>query len=70
VIEQQSLNTFKIIYASTAEITTLEKKEIVKAAEKYLEPNLNLEFERVEVLRRSEAGKLKQFVSLVNPVSP
>jgi phenylacetate-CoA ligase len=33
---------------------------------RYLEPGITIEFERLESLKRTKAGKLKQFVSLIN----
>lgn len=67
VIEQHSLDTFKFIYASEKQLTSQDEEEIKKAAFKYLEPGLNILFQRIEILKRSTAGKLKQFSSLINP---
>ena len=63
VIEQHALDRFKIIYTSERELTTLEIETIKQALFKYLEAGLQLQFERVEVLDRSNRGKLKQFIS-------
>ena len=65
VIEQHALDSFKIIYTSERELTTSEIETIKQALFKYLEGALQLQFERVEVLDRSNRGKLKQFVSLL-----
>ncbi|MEZ4857322.1 MAG: phenylacetate--CoA ligase family protein [Flavobacteriaceae bacterium] len=65
VIEQHAIDSFKIIYTSEKELTSLEIEVIKKALFKYLESDLKLTFERVAVLDRSHRGKLKQFVSLL-----
>ncbi|NND62123.1 MAG: phenylacetate--CoA ligase family protein [Flavobacteriaceae bacterium] len=63
VIEQLDLDTFKVTYVSERELTKEESTNIKNALFKYLENDLNLEFERVEILDRSRRGKLKQFIS-------
>jgi phenylacetate-CoA ligase len=63
VIEQTALDTFRILYTSEEPLTKTEAETIKKALYTYLENNLNLLFERQEVLDRSKSGKLKQFVS-------
>lgn len=63
VIEQLTLDTFKISYVSSKALTE-EKLDLIKMAiTKYLEPNLKVLFERKEKLNRSNRGKLKQFKS-------
>ncbi len=65
VIEQLKMDTFKIIYTSS-EILSEVKIEAIKATiEKYLESGLNIIFERRETLKRTKAGKLKQFTSMI-----
>lgn len=66
VIEQININTFKIIYACTNDLSEDSKAAINNAISQYLEPNLTILFERKEKLNRSKRGKLKQFSSLVN----
>lgn len=63
VIEQTALDTFQIFYTSETQLTPAETETIKNALYKYLENDLNLIFERVEVLDRSKRGKLKQFIS-------
>lgn len=63
LIEQTFLDTFKITYVSERELRLEETKTIQKALYKYLENNLTLIFERVNMLDRSNRGKLKQFIS-------
>ncbi|SDB62130.1 phenylacetate-CoA ligase [Flavobacteriaceae bacterium MAR_2010_188] len=66
VIEQLTKETFKISYVSQEEIP-VEKKKIIKAEMiKYLEEGLNIQFERLEVIKRSASGKLKQFTSKIH----
>jgi len=50
-------------YVSERELRLEETKTIQKALYKYLENNLTLIFERVNMLDRSNRGKLKQFIS-------
>jgi phenylacetate-CoA ligase len=63
IIIQLELDVFKILYTSYKPLTTAEKGKIQKALFTYIENKLNLEFERVGVLERSNSGKLKQFIS-------
>jgi phenylacetate-CoA ligase len=65
IIEQLKLDTFKIRYVSTFKISEEKLINIKKAVTKYLEPNLNIIFEKEEGLNRSKSGKLKQFKSYV-----
>ena len=65
VIEQNALDSFKIIYVSEKELTTSEENTIKNALYTYLENDLRLTFERRKVLDRSKRGKLKQFTSLL-----
>jgi len=63
VIEQTALDSFHIIYTSERELSTSETQIMKAALFKYLENDLDLIFERVEIMDRSHRGKLKQFVS-------
>ncbi len=65
VIEQTKLDTFKIRYAAEKDLSPEQETEIKKAIFEYLEKGLKILFEREEILKRSQRGKLKQFVSLV-----
>lgn len=65
IIEQTELDTFKIKYVAKKELEPQEKFAIEKSIFEYLEKDLKLIFERADVLKRSEGGKLKQFVSLM-----
>ena len=66
VIEQITMNKFRIIYSSNDELSAERKEFITKEMERYLEPGLHVIFERKSELKRSISGKLKQFSSLVN----
>jgi phenylacetate-CoA ligase len=63
IIEQLELNHFKILYVSKSELSSEKENIISKEIERYLEPNLSITFEKIDELKRSKAGKLKQFVS-------
>ena len=65
VIEQLTKRRFNVKYVS-AEIMNQEKVQTIKKEmENYLEPDLDITFERKHSLDRSNRGKLKQFSSLV-----
>ncbi|GAB1857973.1 phenylacetate--CoA ligase family protein [Flavobacteriaceae bacterium MHTCC 0001] len=66
VIEQHTLDTFKIIYTSEDILTERKIKAIEKAIEDYLEAGLKIQFERKPVLTRTKGGKLKQFMSFID----
>lgn len=65
IIEQLSLDVFKIKYVSKNALSSDEKETIGKAMIQYLEPNISIVFERVAKLDRSKSGKLKQFTSYI-----
>lgn len=68
IIEQLKLDTFKIIYVSSEQLSE-HKINIIKAEmENYLEKGLNIIFERQGQLQRSKSGKLKQFSSLIQNI--
>lgn len=66
VIEQMSINEFKVLYVSSEMLMDEKLAEIKKEMESYLEKGLSINFERVEKLKRSKSGKLKQFTSFIN----
>ena len=65
VVKQTKLDSFKIEYVSKEELTQAFKTRVKEALSNYLEPGLHLELIRVEQLKRSKSGKLKQFESLL-----
>ncbi len=66
IIEQHEVDTFKIIYSSDKPLSYYVKTAVLKSINQYLEPALNISFERRDVLKRTKAGKLKQFTSFVS----
>ena len=65
VIIQTKLDTFDIEYTSDIELKESETEQIKKVFGEYLEPGLQYNFTRKEVLVRGKSGKLKQFKSLL-----
>jgi phenylacetate-CoA ligase len=65
MLEQFKLDTFKVSYVAEEELTDLQKATVKKALDDYLEPGLNVSFERKESLEREKSGKVKQFISYV-----
>jgi phenylacetate-CoA ligase len=63
VIEQDALDHFIIRYVSKVELGDDEKAFISDEMVRYLETGIMITFERVTQLKRTKAGKLKQFVS-------
>ena len=63
IIEQLALDYFKIHFVSREALSTQKKETIAQEMERYLEPGIKVDFERVKKLTRTKAGKLKQFVS-------
>ena len=63
IIEQLKLDTFKISYVSSHELSEVKLNSIKNAVAHYLEPHLTILFERKTALERSPRGKLKQFKS-------
>ncbi len=64
-VVQTKNDTFEINYVSEEALTEEKKNFIKKTLEQFLESGLTFIFNRREQLDRSESGKLKQFVSLV-----
>ncbi len=63
IVEQSKIDHFIIRYVSREDLD-FEKKELITAEmTRYLEAGINVSFERVEQLKRTKAGKLKQFIS-------
>ncbi len=65
VVTQNALNSFTITYVSRRELTSPEIENLKDATSAYLEPGLTIDFNRVEILKRTESGKLRQFRSLL-----
>lgn len=65
MIEQMTLDAFKVSYVSDLAFTDIDKSKIKKALDAYLEPGLKVSFVRKNALERSKSGKVKQFISYV-----
>ena len=65
IIEQVTLSEFNIKYVSSTELTSEKKDSIMTEIERYLESGLTVDFKRVDELKRTKAGKLKQFNSMI-----
>lgn len=66
IIEQHTLDMFKIIYASVENISEEKVENIKTEMANYLEKGLTVIFERQDKIERAKSGKLKQFRSLLN----
>lgn len=64
-ITQKEIDFFIIEYVSDVNLEVKEQLKIKDALIKYLEPNLNITFVKLNNLERSKSGKLKQFTSLL-----
>ncbi len=65
IIEQHTKSHFKIKYSSNKELSSENKKQILKDIEIYLEKGLSVEFEKHDHIERTKSGKLKQFRSFL-----
>jgi phenylacetate-CoA ligase len=65
IIKQLKIDTFEINYVSAMELNVSQIIKIEQAIALYLEPDLHFIFKRKITLERSNRGKLKQFVSLI-----
>ncbi|MDR5591384.1 phenylacetate--CoA ligase family protein [Christiangramia sp. SM2212] len=65
VIIQTKLDEFNIEYVSKNEFSNEQRAKILEAIATYVGKNLKINFERKDILKRSQSGKLKQFTSLL-----
>ena len=65
IVRQTKIDTFEIDYVSEIELCKEQIDAIEKAIEKYLEPGLHFIYNRKEILKRTQRGKLKQFQSML-----
>jgi phenylacetate-CoA ligase len=65
VVVQHRIDQFEINYVADKILNDQQKQTILKAIDKYLEPNLKINFNRKSQIKRSKSGKLKQFVSKI-----
>lgn len=65
IIKQTALDKFIFDVVSDEEIPEKDKQMIQKKMDKYLEPGLSFEVNRVSKIERTKAGKMKHFHSLL-----
>lgn len=61
VIKQTAIDQFRVEYVSVRPLEELEKVEVQKLMDTYLEPGLRVTFQWQEKIVRQPSGKLKQF---------
>lgn len=66
IVEQLKLDNFIISYVSKFELSDTQKAKIKNEVILYLEPNITINFKRLDKLQRAQSGKLKQFTSHIN----
>lgn len=62
IVEQNEIDLFTVIYAADSPLKKSDYEKIIKAMEKYVGSNLRIQFKHVDILERSNRGKLKQFI--------
>lgn len=65
-IRQISKSEFLILLVSSKELNSMEILKIQNSMEKYLEPNLTIQVQRVQQINREKSGKFKHFLALNN----
>ena len=68
VVHQSEKSKFEITYVSNSEFNENQVNKIRQSLEKYVGTDLEVAFIKTEKLRRTQAGKLKQFTSEVSKV--
>lgn len=63
MVKQIELDKFELIYVADDELKENEKSAIISSMTEYLESGLTCDFIKVEKIARTNAGKLKHFVS-------
>ena len=63
IVEQSRIDHFIIRFVSNKELDSDKKDVITLEMKRYLETGITVSFERVAQLKRTKAGKLKQFIS-------
>lgn len=63
IIRQKSLHHFHFEYVAQREVSENEKQKVIEAMNTYLEPGLEVSFQRMQQIERTKAGKLKHFFS-------
>ena len=70
LIEQNALDTFTLVYSSSSDLSPSEILALEESLLSYLKVRVVLQTRRVEVMDRSNRGKLKQFVSRLPKSKP
>ena len=65
LIVQTALDKFKIEYVSENVLSDGQVQKILAAIETFVGKNLQVEFEKMPILKRNKSGKLKQFTSII-----
>lgn len=65
LIVQTALDKFKIEYVSENELSEGQVQKILAAIETFVGKDLQVEFEKMPLLKRNKSGKLKQFTSII-----
>ena len=63
IVRQTKLDTFVLDIVSDRSLSEKEKNEIQISMDRYLEPGLSFEINRVDEIHRPESGKIKHFYS-------
>jgi phenylacetate-CoA ligase len=66
IIKQTTFDTFLYEYVADRELNVDERNSVIEMMNLYLEPGLNVQFEKKETINRAGSGKLKHFQNLVN----
>lgn len=66
IIEQVKIDTFNIKYVSSIALSKEKIRAINGAVARYLETGLTITFEKLDKIKRSKSGKLKQFKSFIS----
>lgn len=67
IVKQTHRDHFIVHYVSIKQLSEKEEKELLYEMIAYLEPGITVNFIRVDQLKRSKSGKLKQFTGLAHP---
>jgi phenylacetate-CoA ligase len=62
-ITQKSATLFEIDYSADGDLTIQEEQAIKNSFDKYLEPGVQINLNRLDFIPRAKSGKLKQFTS-------
>ena len=66
IIRQKKIDTFIFEYISKIDLDNINKRKIIDASEKYLEPKLVYKFSKVDFIPSKPSGKIQHFFSEIN----